>query len=403
LKSLVAYDRRVYLCPASPEFWMSDSPRMLRLFVSLGVIASLSLAHAARASAQDPAAKPAQPAEDALQSAVRPLVLASDDAMKAGTEGVSAWTVDPAGKVSPATAAGKMTLRTDFLKADNNQAYVPFVLSIDASLLPSTAAVLYLRVAPKGTTAPLVPAAGKETDKDAAKKPAEKPAEKSPYPFEDAFFVDAKPAGTGQPLTVTRAFGVPAGSYDVYLAIRPRATDAAKPVTVTLLKQAVDVPNLWDSQLTTSSLIVSKKIDQLATPLTPEQQRDRPYAIGGQAEVLPLSDPTFGKADEIIVFFMVYNVALGEDKKPDVTIHYQPYTKAADGTEKPYKKVEPQQLNASTLPPNFDAAAGHQLIGNFAVPASALDPGDYRLEIKVTDNKSGKSVTREAAFKVAAS
>jgi hypothetical protein len=381
---------------------MLDSPRLLRSFVSLGVIVGLSLAPllAARASAQDPAAKPAQPAaEDALQTAVRPLVLATDEAMKAGTAGVSAWTADPAGKVSPATAAGKMTLRTDFLKAESNQAYVPFVLSIDPSLLPSTAAVLYLRVAPKGTTAPLVPAAGKETDKDAAKKPAEK----SPYPFEDAFFVDAKAAGAQQPLTITRAFGVPAGSYDVYLAIRPRATDAAKPIAVTLLKQAVDVPNLWDNQLTTSSLIVSKKIDQLATPLTPDQQRDRPYAIGGQAEVLPLADSTFGKADEIIVFFMVYNVALGEDKKPDVTIQYQPYTKAADGTEKPYKKVEPQQLNASTLPPNFDAAAGHQLIGNFAVPASALDPGDYRLEIKVTDNKSGKSVTREAAFKVTAS
>jgi hypothetical protein len=59
-------------------------------------------------------------------------------------------------------------------------------------------------------------------------------------------------------------------------------------------------------------------------------------------------------------------------------------------------------MNAETLPPQFDLAAGHQLPGSLSVPLASFPEGDYRLEVKLTDKTSGKTVTREVLFNVAA-
>ena len=49
----------------------------------------------------------------------------------------------------------------------------------------------------------------------------------------------------------------------------------------------------------------------------------------------------------------------------------------------------------------FDFAAGHQLQSGQAVPLASFPEGDYRLEIKVIDELSSKSVTRNVNFTVA--
>ena len=88
-------------------------------------------------------------------------------------------------------------------------------------------------------------------------------------------------------------------------------------------------------------------------------------------------------------------------KKPNVEVEYNFHQKTADG-EKFFNKTEPQVMNAETLPPQFDMAAGHQLPGSLSVPLSSFPEGDYRLEVKLTDKTSGKTVTRESVFNVAA-
>ncbi len=82
-------------------------------------------------------------------------------------------------------------------------------------------------------------------------------------------------------------------------------------------------------------------------------------------------------------------------------MEYAFHQKTADG-EKFFNKTDPQVMNAETLPPQFDLAAGHQLTGSLAVPLASFPEGDYRLELKVSDKVSGKSVTRESTFSVAA-
>jgi hypothetical protein len=88
--------------------------------------------------------------------------------------------------------------------------------------------------------------------------------------------------------------------------------------------------------------------------------------------------------------------------KPDVSVEYNFYAKQA-GSEKFFNKTNPQNLNAQTLPKEWDAAAGHQLQSGQAVPLASFPEGDYRLEIKVTDKIANKTLTRDVNFSVSGS
>ena len=89
--------------------------------------------------------------------------------------------------------------------------------------------------------------------------------------------------------------------------------------------------------------------------------------------------------------------------KPDVTVEYNFYQKLPGSPEKFFNKTNPQNLNAQTLPKEFDFAAGHQLQSGQAVPLASFPEGEYRLEIKVTDKIANKTLTRDVNFSVSGS
>ena len=97
---------------------------------------------------------------------------------------------------------------------------------------------------------------------------------------------------------------------------------------------------------------------------------------------------------------LIYNPKVDATNKPDVTVEYNFYQRQAGQPEKFFNKTNPQNLNAQTLPPQFDLAAGHQLQSGQAVPLASFPEGDYRLEIKVTDKIANKTLTREFNFTV---
>jgi hypothetical protein len=118
-------------------------------------------------------------------------------------------------------------------------------------------------------------------------------------------------------------------------------------------------------------------------------------------EIVPATDSTFTKKQELSTFMLIYNPGIDPNtKKPDVQVEYNFYSKPKDGPEKFFNKTNPQNLNAQTLPPQFDMAAGHQLQSGQAVPLATFPEGDYRLEIKVTDKVANKSLTRDFNFTV---
>jgi hypothetical protein len=166
-----------------------------------------------------------------------------------------------------------------------------------------------------------------------------------------------------------------------------------------MLTHAVDVPDLWNDELNTSSVLVAERIDPLPAPLTAEQSIDRPYALGAM-EIIPALGTKFAKSAELSTFLLIYNAKTDSANKPNVTVEYNFYVKEG-AEEKFFNKTNPQELNAQTLPPQFDFAAGHQLQSGQGVPLASFPAGDYRLEIKVTDkNNADKSLTRNVAFTV---
>jgi hypothetical protein len=325
-----------------------------------------------------------------------PLVRTIDEVMKSGTAGTFAVTTNKEGAatLAPDLTTVPLTWKNDFLKATNNLIYVPFIVTIEPGKIGSSVAG-YLRVVPKGMNTPAPPP---KDNKSKDSKDAQQ------YPFEDVYFIELRAPAPGQPQRLTRAFAVPAGNYDVYLALRDRSAGGEKaaadaPVKVAVMKQELTVPNFWSNEFTTSSLILADKVEPLSGQLSPEQQRERPYVLGA-TEIVPAPDNKFKKSEELGVIFQVYGYQMGSDGKPDVQIDYMFHQRDPAGGEKPFNKTEPQKFNAQTLPPNFSPEQGHQIVGGQMIPLASFPEGDFRLEIKVTDNKATKTLQREVLFTV---
>ena len=280
-------------------------------------------------------------------------------------------------------------LGSDLLKAQGNKEYVPFTVTIDPSKLSSNKVSFYWRVVSTG--APAAEPSAKKDDKDKAPQ----------YAFENLHALNV-PGGQSGPMRISRSFVVGAGTYDVYIVAKE--PDPKKksdpPAKTSIIKQSITVPDLWNGELSTSSVILAERIDPLAAPLTPAQQEERPYALGNM-EILPASSSKFSKKNELSVFLLIYNAKVDTaTSAPDVTVEYNFYA-VQNGAEKFFNKTNPQSLNAQTLPPGFDPAAG--MTNGQTVPLASFPEGDYRLEIKITDKLATKSMTRDVKFSVAGS
>jgi hypothetical protein len=295
-----------------------------------------------------------------------------------------------------AVASGKQPAPADipirwegnhFLRGGDGSTYIPFTIVADASKLTAPGTALYIRVVNKGA-APPAPAAEQNKGKD---QPA------VTYPWDNVNFIELK--GDGK---LSRAIALKPGQYEMFITMKERSPleqpRNAPPAKMGMLRHELTVPDFAGAEISTSSILLGS-VEQIATPLTPEQQQENPYTFGNM-KVVPSVDSKLKKSGELQVLFWVYGTQAAAGK-PDVQIEYNFHQKTAEG-EKYFNKTAPQLLNASTLPPQFDVAAGHQLPGSLVVPLASFPVGDYRLEIKVTDKISGKAFTQNVNFTVEA-
>jgi hypothetical protein len=312
---------------------------------------------------------------------------------------VMAKAVDAAMAQPPAEGAVKWA--NDFsLKAQENKTYVPFTVTVDPGALNAGPTVVYIRVVEKGATAPAPPANDQEKKDD--KNAQATPATPAMPPFEDLHTVQTKPGAAGQPVGISRAFAVPAGDYDVYVALAEQtgqpSKDKAAIGRTAVLKHTLTVPNYWGPELTTTPIMIAEKVEQLTAPLSQDQQMERPYVLGNM-EIVPAPDRMLSKKEELSLLFLIYNVQVNEAGKPDVDVDYRFNQKTGD-TEKFFNRTQPQQFNATTLPAQFDVRAGHQVVGGQTIPLASFPEGEYRLEIKINDKLANKSITRDVTFTV---
>lgn len=288
---------------------------------------------------------------------------------------------DIAALVKIADAAGQ-PLPTDFatswvgqhfLKSSDGKTFVPFTLQLDAKTVQGGLA-MYVRAVKKGAP------------------PAEKD-KKVEFPWDDIQFFDVPADGR-----VSRALAVAGGDYDILVAIKERSTGKKTDTNKTsAFRKELSVPDFTKAELTTSDILVASAVEA-TQPLDAEGQRANPYTFGTMKVTLS-QDGKFKKTGELTVLFWVYGVSpVGQ--KPDVQIDFSFHQKAADG-EKYFNKTAPKVLNGQTVQPEFDLSAGHLLMGDLSVPLASFPPSDYRLEIKILDKPSGKTLTKNVAFSVA--
>jgi len=299
-------------------------------------------------------------------------------------------------------------VREDFIKAAGSKTYVPFIVTLDPSkATPGSPISFYWRVVSKTAAAapPAAPAAGKKDDK----KDDKNDKKKADYPWED--IGPLTPTGNSTSLRVARSFTVSAGSYDVYVVAKEPASlqKGAPAPKMSVFKKTIDVPDYWNGELNTSSIIVAQRVDPLPAPLTPDQMIERPYALGG-AEILPSMDHKIAKNGTFNVFLLIYNPKADASNKPNVTVEYS-FCQASAGAEpKPgepckagekfFNRTNPVSFTAETLPPQFDVNAGQPLPASQGVSLQTFPEGDYRLEIKIIDKNANKTLMREVNFTV---
>src|SRR5262245_44136238 len=319
---------------------------------------------------------------------------------------------DAAMSGQPAPSDFPIQFQNDFLKAQGSRVWVPVTLTLDPSKMssPSPALTVYLRVVPRGMTAPPPPAdppkEKDKKDKDKKDKNAPAPAPTVSYPFEDAQVLDVKPAAAGQPLRILRGIGVPAGSYDLYVVLHERVNDPSQgrgvvptaPGKTSVLKQPLDVPNYSTGEFSTSTVILAERVDQLPAPIGPDQQSERPYAFG-QTEIVVSPEHKFKKSQELIVLLQIYNPMLSPEKKFNLEATYTVY-KTEGGAEKRFNATEPQTFTNDTMGAGFDPSGNNSIQAGQGVPLQSFPDGNYRLEIKITDKLSSKVLTQNVNFTV---
>jgi hypothetical protein len=369
---------------------------------------------AQRADTNKPPARSAQDQQD-VQALVQTVELAllADLGIQVPPPGAPPPAAPPTAKPltlgAPDSSQGELPIKWEsnhFVKGQTDT-YIPFTLVLDRASLAGGAA-LWIRVVnadqaaafAASVTAPPKPQGNN-------RNPA--PPARTTFAWDNGNFVDVPEGGK-----LSRAIQLRPGQYVAYIAVKERSAApanqgnnnrnnrnapppaAAAPGKVGLLRHEITVPDFGVADLTTSSVILARSVEQVGAP--PTDQESNPYVFGPM-RIIPSPDGKFSKSAELSVIFWIYGAQPAATGKPDVTIEYNFHQKLADG-EKYFNKTAPQQLNAQTLPAEFNVAAGHQLPGSLVVPLSSFPTADYRLEIKITDKTSGKMVTQNVNFSV---
>ena len=143
------------------------------------------------------------------------------------------------------------------------------------------------------------------------------------------------------------------------------------------------VPNYNDNGLSTSSLILADLIQQLPT----NEVGTGPFVIGS-TKVRPSVTDSFNRDQNLGMYLQVYN--LGVDPKthrPNADIQYQ---LLRDG----------KAIFTSTEPAAKIQHAAEQVTISKSLALAPLQPGDYTVSIKVTDNIKKVTVQPTATFAV---
>ena len=300
-----------------------------------------------------------------------------------------------AGRPTPSDFS--LTWQNDFIKAQRGT-FVPFTLTVDASLLSRASALVYVRA----------------TKRAVNDRPRDR-RESVPFAVDAIFPVDLVGEAAGRS-RISRGFSVAAGDYDVFVVMRERVEPGvprSRP-KASVLRRTLVVPEFGGTDLATSSLILADRMTALGEAVPADRLAERPYVIGLN-EITPAADRRFKRDEELIVVFLVYNPTVTSERQFDLKVEYHFFRQTGPGPrveggpsrhpdarpgETYFNRTEPQRFNPALMGPSFDPRRGEPVLAGQVVPLTGFEDGEYRLDVLVTDLLTGKSVSRDLVFTV---
>lgn len=303
----------------------------------------------------------------------------------------------------------RLQWQNDFVKAQRGT-FVPFTLTVDGQLSRRDALVYVRATRRSALSTGTKPVRSGRNGRGEPER--DRSAEEAAY-LVDAIFPVELPEG--ESARISRGFSIMPGEYDVFVVIRERVNPAAPRTRpkAAVHRQPLSVPDFRTGELTTSSVMLADRLSVLSEPVPADRLAERPYAIG-RNEITPARDRRFGRDEELIVIFLVYNPMVTPERQFDVRVEYHFFRKVAAPTaespsgahppgrvgEEYFNRTDPQRFNPALMGAAFDPTTGEPVMAGQVVPLAGFEAGEYRLDVQVIDLLSGKSISRDVLFTV---
>ncbi len=264
-------------------------------------------------------------------------------------------------------------VRTDFVKVTDNTVLVPITLQIrnrDVTF-----------VTKDGVSTGVVNILGKVTTIT----------HKTVQTFEDTVQVEEpaellQKALDGQKV-YWKALPLVPGLYRLDIAIK----DVNNPDHIGIYGRAIEVPEFHDEKLATSSLILADKMN----PVDSHSIGSGSFVIGNtfirpRVSANPATPVSFSRDQELNFWMQVYNLGIDEaTKSNEAQVSYQ-IIDATNGNV-----IFEKQLDSKELGVHSD-----QMTVQKSLPVAGLQPGKYKVLIKVNDEISKQVIAQSAPFVV---
>jgi GWxTD domain-containing protein len=177
------------------------------------------------------------------------------------------------------------------------------------------------------------------------------------------------------------------GSYRLDIAIK----DVHNPDHIGYYGRSLEVPKFYDEKLATSSLILA---DQMAA--VDSHSIGAGNCVIGNTKICPRVSPnaatpiSFKRNQELNFWMQVYNLQISDQTKSNAaTVTYQIIDTATNNV------IFEKQLDSKELGAHSD-----QLTVEKSLPMAGLQPGKYKVTIKVNDEISKQEIAQSAPFVV---
>jgi GWxTD domain-containing protein len=204
--------------------------------------------------------------------------------------------------------------------------------------------------------------------------------------FEDTIASEYRPErfeqGLQQKSLYQKTLLIPAGLNKLDLVVKDLNSG-----NVGTVSTSINVPRQQDGDLAASPLMLAKMIE----PMNSIPDAPQSFVIG-DLKVIPNVTGTYKAPDPLNVYFQVYNVGRDEaQSKPKLVTSY---TIMRD------QKLVSQLIDQAGTSVSY--ASEQRVVMARRLGLDGLQPGHYKLNVVVNDLITGQSLSRDAAFEVAA-